>query len=140
VTQEDEKVLHPAKSRRRVYYAVPVLRGLLCPALGLVFRPNMEPVAPPEPDAPWNKLGEYRIVRDIAEGTFGMVKGARPSPAERVFEMCSSPAEAIHTVTGVRVAMKCLPKGNIQRGNAKTRVRKEVEYMRLLRHPHIVRL
>jgi hypothetical protein len=39
----------------------------------------MEPVAPPEPDAPWNKLGEYRIVRDIAEGTFGMVKGRQDS-------------------------------------------------------------
>jgi hypothetical protein len=39
----------------------------------------MEPVAPPEPDAPWNKLGEYRIVRDIAEGTFGMVKGKQIS-------------------------------------------------------------
>lgn len=34
-----------------------------------------KPVQAPEPDAPWNKLGEYRIVRDIAEGTFGMVKG-----------------------------------------------------------------
>lgn len=102
----------------------------------------MEPVAPPEPDAPWNKLGEYRIVRDIAEGTFGMVKGMYQDVASLRNNMtiADQPIEAIHTVTGVRVAMKCLPKGNIQRGNAKTRVRKEVEYMRLLRHPHIVRL
>jgi serine/threonine protein kinase len=39
---------------------------------------SVTPVNPPEPDAPWNKLGEYRIVRDIAEGTFGMVKGESP--------------------------------------------------------------
>ncbi|KAG8804420.1 Protein kinase [Serendipita sp. 398] len=55
--------------------------------------------------------------------------------------MCAnSRSEAIHTVTGARVAMKFLPKGSIQRGNAKSRVRKEVEYMRILRHPHIVRM
>jgi len=98
----------------------------------------MEPVAPPEPDAPWNKLGEYRIVRDIAEGTFGMVKGRQR--LDHYQPKTNHGIEAIHTVTGTRVAMKCLPKGNIQRGNAKTRVRKEVEYMRLLRHPHIVRM
>jgi hypothetical protein len=32
---------------------------------------------PPSQDEPWRKLGEYKIIGDIAEGTFGMVKGAR---------------------------------------------------------------
>jgi hypothetical protein len=32
--------------------------------------------APPSQDEPWRKLGEYKIIGDIAEGTFGMVKGA----------------------------------------------------------------
>jgi len=31
---------------------------------------------PPSQDEPWRKLGEYKIIADIAEGTFGMVKGA----------------------------------------------------------------
>lgn len=34
--------------------------------------------APPSQDEPWRKLGEYKIVADIAEGTFGMVKGTSP--------------------------------------------------------------
>ena len=33
---------------------------------------------PPSQDEPWRKLGEYKIIADIAEGTFGMVKGALP--------------------------------------------------------------
>lgn len=32
---------------------------------------------PPSQDEPWRKLGEYKIVGDIAEGTFGMVKGTQ---------------------------------------------------------------
>lgn len=98
--------------------AITHLDSAPCPAPKSMDDPAV--IKPPE--APWSKLGEYKVIRDIAEGTFGMVK------------------EAIHTVTGVHVAMKFLPKGSIQRGNAKTRVRKEVEYMRVLKHPHIVRM
>ena len=41
----------------------PALTGMEDPA---VIKP---------PEAPWSKLGEYKVIRDIAEGTFGMVKG-----------------------------------------------------------------
>lgn len=47
---------------------------------------------------------------------------------------------AIHTVTGHRVAMKCLPKHRIKEQNIKIRVQKEIEFMRVLRHPHIIKL
>ncbi|KAJ7608806.1 CAMK/CAMKL/AMPK protein kinase [Roridomyces roridus] len=68
------------------------------------------------------QLGMYTVVGDIAEGTFGKVK------------------MAIHTVTGHRVAMKFLSKAIIHRDRMKARVRREFEYMRLLRHPHIIKL
>ncbi|KAJ7201399.1 snf 1 [Mycena pura] len=68
------------------------------------------------------QLGMYTVVGDIAEGTFGKVK------------------MAIHMVTGHRVAMKFLSKAIIHRDNMKARVRREFEYMRLLRHPHIIKL
>ncbi|KAJ7492042.1 snf 1 [Mycena latifolia] len=79
------------------------------------------------PDAPAERfdtthLGMYTVIDDIAEGTFGKVK------------------MAIHTVTGHKVAMKFLSKAIIHRDKMKARVRREFEYMRLLRHPHIIKL
>ncbi|PBK75783.1 Pkinase-domain-containing protein [Armillaria solidipes] len=71
---------------------------------------------------PASKLGEYTVIKDIAEGTFGIVK------------------MAIHTITGHRVAMKYISKKAINREKTKTRVRREFEYMRALRHPHIIKL
>ncbi|KAI0095181.1 snf 1 [Irpex rosettiformis] len=71
---------------------------------------------------PASKLGEYTVIQEIAEGTFGKVK------------------MAVHTVTGHRVAMKFLSKHVINASKTKTRVQREVEYMRTLRHPHIIKL
>ncbi|KAG5341666.1 hypothetical protein C0989_008161 [Termitomyces sp. Mn162] len=71
---------------------------------------------------PPSKLGEYTVIQDIAEGTFGKVK------------------MATHTVTGHKVAMKYISKAVIHRERTKTRVRREFEYMRTLRHPHIIKL
>ncbi|KAG5644955.1 hypothetical protein DXG03_007325 [Asterophora parasitica] len=69
-----------------------------------------------------SKLGEYTVIQDIAEGTFGKVK------------------MATHTITGHKVAMKFISKAVIHREKTKTRVRREFEYMRALRHPHIIKL
>ncbi|KAI9507011.1 snf 1 [Russula earlei] len=71
---------------------------------------------------PPSKLGEYTVVQEIAEGTFGTVK------------------MAVHTLTGHKVAMKFLSKHVISMTRTKNRVQREVEYMRTLRHPHIIKL
>ncbi|KAI0317944.1 kinase-like domain-containing protein [Amylostereum chailletii] len=71
---------------------------------------------------PASKLGEYTVVKEIAEGTFGKVK------------------MAIHTLTGHTVAMKYLSKQVISSTRTKNRVQREVDYMRALRHPHIIKL
>jgi carbon catabolite-derepressing protein kinase len=71
---------------------------------------------------PASKLGEYTVMQDIAEGTFGKVK------------------MATHTITGHKVAMKYISKAVIQMTKTKTRVQREVEYMRTLRHAHIIKL
>ncbi|EMD32615.1 hypothetical protein CERSUDRAFT_118650 [Gelatoporia subvermispora B] len=71
---------------------------------------------------PASKLGEYTVINEIAEGTFGKVK------------------MAVHTVTGHKVAMKFISKQVIAATKTKTRVQREVEYMRTLRHPHIIKL
>ncbi|KAF9067960.1 Pkinase-domain-containing protein [Rhodocollybia butyracea] len=71
---------------------------------------------------PASKLGEYRVIGDIAEGTFGVVR------------------KAVHTITGHIVAMKFIPKAAISREKMKNRVKREYDYMRLLKHPHIIKL
>ncbi|EIW64478.1 CAMK/CAMKL/AMPK protein kinase [Trametes versicolor FP-101664 SS1] len=76
----------------------------------------------PQQKYPAYKLGEYTVVGEIAEGTFGKVK------------------MAVHTVTGQKVAMKFISKQAIAKHRTKTRVQREVEYMRTLRHPHIIKL
>ncbi|KAG8996104.1 Protein kinase [Tulasnella sp. JGI-2019a] len=68
------------------------------------------------------KLGEYKLVRNVGEGTFGKVK------------------LAIHAVTGHKVAMKFISKAKINAMKMRTRVSREVEYLRMLRHPHIIKL
>jgi carbon catabolite-derepressing protein kinase len=47
---------------------------------------------------------------------------------------------AKHTVTGHQVAMKFIAKAVIHATKTKTRVQREVDYMRALRHPHIIKL
>ncbi|KAJ7596993.1 CAMK/CAMKL/AMPK protein kinase [Mycena floridula] len=74
------------------------------------------------PTYPSSRLGEYTVIEEIAEGTFGIVK------------------LAMHTVTQHRVAMKYISKAQINRERNKTRVKREFEYMRALKHPHIIKL
>jgi serine/threonine protein kinase len=48
--------------------------------------------------------------------------------------------EARHIVTGHEVAMKIIQKEKILEVRTKQRVRREYEYLRALRHPHIIKL
>lgn len=89
---------------------------------------------------PANRLGEYTIVNEIAEGTFGKVKSKHASILAICSRLTWCRVVAIHTVTGQKVAMKFISKHAIAKHRTKTRVQREVEYMRTLRHPHIIKL
>ncbi|CEL61979.1 carbon catabolite-derepressing protein kinase [Rhizoctonia solani AG-1 IB] len=89
----------------------------------------MAPTAEPHADVlahiaslPPGNLGEYSIIKDIGEGTFGKVK------------------LAVHTLTQAKVALKFISKERINALNMRTRVGREVSYLRLLRHPHVIKL
>lgn len=71
-----------------------------------------------------DKLGKYLVIGDIAEGAFGKVK------------------LAIHVLTQQRVALKCIRKAtvNAQNPKAKTRVAREIEYLKMVHHPHIIKM
>lgn len=68
------------------------------------------------------RLGEYEVLKNIGEGAFGHVK------------------LAIHTLTGQKVALKYFSKARIQSMKLGARVIREIQYLRLLDHPHIIKI
>ncbi|KAH6779560.1 SNF1 kinase-like protein 10 [Perilla frutescens var. hirtella] len=68
-----------------------------------------------------NVLPRYKIGKTLGIGAFGKVK------------------LAIHTLTGIKVAIKILDRQSIDSSEAE-KVRKEINIMRQLFHPHVVRL
>jgi len=68
------------------------------------------------------RLGQYRILGRIADGANARVKLAE------------------HTLTGARVALKFISRTWINGMNIRSQVSREVQYLRLLRHPHIIKL
>ena len=49
-------------------------------------------------------------------------------------------AVAVHALTGHKVAMKILNKRKIHSLDISSRVKREIQYLKLLRHPHIIKL
>ncbi|PHH75029.1 hypothetical protein CDD80_2675 [Ophiocordyceps camponoti-rufipedis] len=68
------------------------------------------------------RIGAYRIVRTLGEGSFGKVK------------------LAIHHGTGQQVALKIIARKKLISRDMAGRVEREIEYLQLLRHPHIIKL
>jgi carbon catabolite-derepressing protein kinase len=68
------------------------------------------------------RLHQYTFVRNIGEGSFGKVKLAR------------------HKVTGQEVAMKTISRRKLISRDMAGRIEREIQYLQLLRHPHIIKL
>jgi carbon catabolite-derepressing protein kinase len=71
---------------------------------------------------PGARLGQYKIVRTLGEGSFGKVK------------------LAIHEVTGEKVALKIINRRKLVTRDMAGRIEREIQYLQLLRHPHIIKL
>ncbi|KAI1004583.1 Sucrose non-fermenting protein kinase 1 [Podosphaera aphanis] len=68
------------------------------------------------------RIGAYQIIRTLGEGSFGKVK------------------LATHRVTNQQVALKIIAKKKLISRDMAGRVEREIEYLQLLRHPHIIKL
>ncbi|KAG6031835.1 Protein kinase [Claviceps citrina] len=68
------------------------------------------------------RIGAYKIVRTLGEGSFGKVR------------------LAIHQGTGQQVALKIIARKKLISRDMAGRVEREIEYLQLLRHPHIIKL
>jgi carbon catabolite-derepressing protein kinase len=68
------------------------------------------------------RLGQYKIKRTLGEGSFGKVK------------------LAVHEVSGQQVALKIISRRKLVSRDMAGRVEREIQYLQLLRHPHIIKL
>ncbi|KAG2221230.1 hypothetical protein INT45_013941 [Circinella minor] len=68
------------------------------------------------------RLGQYTIIKTIGTGSFGKVK------------------LAVHGITGQKVALKIINRRTIASMDLGGRVKREIQYLKLLRHPHIIKL
>ncbi|WPH01445.1 sucrose non-fermenting protein kinase 1-like protein [Acrodontium crateriforme] len=68
------------------------------------------------------RLGQYNIVKTLGEGSFGKVK------------------LAIHQSSGQKVALKIISRRKLVTRDMAGRIEREIQYLQLLRHPHIIKL
>ncbi|KAJ1570591.1 hypothetical protein NDA11_001580 [Ustilago hordei] len=68
------------------------------------------------------RIGQYILQQTLGTGSFGKVK------------------LATHALTGHRVAMKIINRRKISNLDMGGRVKREIQYLKLLRHPHIIKL
>jgi carbon catabolite-derepressing protein kinase len=68
------------------------------------------------------RLGQYRIEKTLGEGSFGKVK------------------LAVHQISGQKVALKIINRRRLVTRDMAGRIEREIQYLQLLRHPHIIKL
>ncbi|KAK5164791.1 Protein kinase [Saxophila tyrrhenica] len=68
------------------------------------------------------RLGQYNIVKTLGEGSFGKVK------------------LATHNSSGQKVALKIISRKKLVTRDMAGRIEREIQYLQLLRHPHIIKL
>ena len=68
------------------------------------------------------RIGLYDVVKTLGEGSFGKVKLAN------------------HRVSGQQVALKIISRKKLISRDMAGRVEREIQYLQLLRHPHIIKL
>ena len=83
---------------------------------------NAPPLLQREKTRTEQRIGAYNIIKTLGEGSFGKVK------------------LAVHRSTGQQVALKIISRKNLISRDMQGRVEREIEYLQLLRHPHIIKL
>ncbi|KAI2640145.1 protein kinase SNF1 [Xylaria nigripes] len=68
------------------------------------------------------RIGAYNVIKTLGEGSFGKVK------------------LAVHRSTNQQVALKIIARKKLISRDMVGRVEREIEYLQLLRHPHIIKL
>ena len=80
------------------------------------------PMQSPATTRDMQRLDQYQTVKILGEGSFGKVK------------------LAIHQPSGRQVALKIISRRKLLSRDMVGRVEREIQYLQLLRHPHIIKL
>jgi len=80
------------------------------------------PPANPPPSKGDSRLSQYRKIKTLGEGSFGKVTLAE------------------HIVTKQQVALKVINRRKLMARDMQGRTEREIQYLQLLRHPHIIKL
>ncbi|KAJ1669145.1 Protein kinase, partial [Coemansia sp. RSA 25] len=67
-------------------------------------------------------IGSYTVLQTLGVGSFGKVK------------------LAVHSQTGHKVALKIIGRSKLAHSDMVGRVNREIQYLKMLRHPHIIKL
>lgn len=70
----------------------------------------------------FKQIGKYLILKTLGEGSFGKVKLAQ------------------HVISGKQVALKMINRKILSQSDMQGRIEREIEFLKLLRHPHIIKL
>lgn len=81
-----------------------------------------DPLMSPSTTRDMQRLDQYQTVKVLGEGSFGKVK------------------LAIHQPSGRQVALKIISRRKLLSRDMVGRVEREIQYLQLLRHPHIIKL
>ncbi|KAJ5753926.1 uncharacterized protein N7511_008079 [Penicillium nucicola] len=81
-----------------------------------------DPTQSPSTTRDMQRLDQYQTVKILGEGSFGKVK------------------LAIHQPSGRQVALKIISRRKLLSRDMVGRVEREIQYLQLLRHPHIIKL
>ncbi|KNE60014.1 CAMK/CAMKL protein kinase [Allomyces macrogynus ATCC 38327] len=68
------------------------------------------------------EIGNYKIGKTLGQGAYGKVK------------------RGVHTTTGEEVAIKIIEKSTLRQPKEIARVQREIRYLKLIHHPHIVKV
>lgn len=111
--------LHDQQKNQHNDQQPPAQEGSIAAAMGPTVHPN-GPVR--DTMRTEHRIGAYNVVKTLGEGSFGKVK------------------LAVHRSTGQQVALKIISRKNLISRDMQGRVEREIEYLQLLRHPHIIKL
>jgi carbon catabolite-derepressing protein kinase len=81
-----------------------------------------DPLQSPSTTRDMQRLDQYQTLKVLGEGSFGKVK------------------LAIHQPSGRQVALKIISRRKLLSRDMVGRVEREIQYLQLLRHPHIIKL
>ena len=92
----------------------------------------------PNQQQPLVKIGHYILGETLGVGTFGKVKSKKSLWFVLVINEFSIAAS--HQLTGHKVAVKILNRQKIKNLDVVGKIRREIQNLKLFRHPHIIKL